>query len=309
MNWISLVIFLCLASGAVLIIGIDFNDVKSIFSTNKSESLKDYIEITTGKQKRNFISKEMLEVEKLLKATNREDKFEFIKRLSFFLFILGAVISVLMNNLFLIPVLGTGMALAPFWYIKSTANMYKKKLNEQMESAVSIITTSYLRTEDLVKSVRENITYIESPIRDIFESFLLYSDMLDANIISSINMVKERSENDIFHEWCDCLILCQSDRSMKYLLTSIISKFSDVRIVSSELEAIIEAPKREAFMMMFLVACNIPILYFLNENWFNTLIYTDAGKLTIAICISIILFSLSRILNLSKPIEYRGKNK
>ncbi len=309
MGWISFIIFLCLVSGAVLIIGINFSDIKSIFIDEKHSSLRDYIEITTGKRKRNFLSKEIIEVEKLLKATNREDKFESLKRLSFFLFIFGAVVSVIMNNLFLIPVLGIGMALAPFWYIKSTANMYKKKLNEQMESAVSIITTSYLRTEDLVKSIKENIIYIEAPIKDIFESFLLHSNMFDANIISSINLMKERSENDIFHEWCDCLVLCQSDRSMKYLLTSIISKFSDVRIVTSELEAIIEAPKREAFMMMFLVACNIPLLYFLNENWFNTLIYTGAGKLTIAICLAMILFSLSRIMNLSKPIEYRGKIK
>ena len=63
-------------------------------------------------------------------------------------------------------------------------------------------------------------------------------------------------------------------------------------------------PRREAITMIFLVISNIPLLYFLNKDWFGTLAFTVPGKITLAICAAIILFSVTRILKLSKPIEY-----
>ena len=93
---------------------------------------------------------------------------------------------------------------------------------------------------------------------------------------------------------------------MKNTLPTIAQKFSDVRIVQSELEAMMQGPRREAFTMMFLVVANIPLLYFLNEDWFHTLIFTTPGKIALAICSAIILFALSQIMKLSKPIEYGG---
>ena len=83
-------------------------------------------------------------------------------------------------------------------------------------------------------------------------------------------------------------------------------KFSDQRIIQSELEAIINEPKKEAVTMMFLVIGNIPLLYVLNHSWFETLMFSTPGKVTLAICCSIVLFSFTRIMQLSKPIEYKA---
>ncbi len=309
MGWISIAVFLLISGGVICITEVKFADITSLFTRKKKSTLSEDIGIVTGKKKRRFIAREVYEVEQILKATGREEKFEAIKKLCFLMFGIGVLISILIGNIYLIPALGTGLALAPLWYIRSTAAIYKKNLNEQMESALSIITTSYLRTEDFIKSVRENIPYISSPIKDTFEMFLMQSDLIDANIISSVNSMKLKTRSAIFHEWCDCIIQCQSERSMKYLLVGIIQKFSDIRIVQSELEALISAPKREAFMMMFLVLCNIPLLYVLNDEWFHTLVFTLPGKITLAICAIILLFSLTRIMALSRPIEYRGESE
>ena len=75
-----------------------------------------------------------------------------------------------------------------------------------------------------------------------------------------------------------------SDRNMMNTLTFTVQKFSDMRIVQTELEAIINEPKREAFAMMFLVLCNIPLLYVLNQNWFETLIFTFRANHTGNLC-------------------------
>ena len=45
-------------------------------------------------------------------------------------------------------------------------------------------------------------------------------------------------DNEIFWEWCDTLIQCQDDRTLKDTLLPIVAKLTDVRIVNSELKTI-----------------------------------------------------------------------
>lgn len=258
-----------------------------------------------GKPAKGFLNRETMEIDQLLKATGREGRFLLLKRLSLFLFALGAVLALLLDNPFLLPVLGAGFAFIPIWYLRSTAAVYQKHLNEELETAISVITTSYLRSEDLLMAVRENLPYLNPPVKAHFEAFLLESEMLNANMISNLNSLKMRLPNRIFHEWCNTLIQCQSDRSMKHTLTFTVQKFSDVRIVQSELEAIISEPRKEAITMMFLVLGNIPLLYVLNEAWFHTLMFTVPGKITLAVCAALILYSFTRIMQLSRPVEYQ----
>lgn len=271
----------------------------------RKSTLQDDLDVLLGKPAKGFFNRETLEIEQLLKATGRENRFALVKRASILLFALGAVAALLLNNPFLIPILGAGFAFAPVWYLRSTAASYKKHLNEELESAISVITTSYLRSGDLLKSVRENIPYLNPPVKSHFEAFLTESEMLNANMISTINSLKMKIPNRIYHEWCNTLIQCQSDRSMKNTLSFTVQKFSDVRIIQSELEAIINEPKKEAFTMMLLVIANIPLLYFLNQSWFKTLLFTTPGKITLAICAALILFSFTRVMQLCRPVDYK----
>ena len=143
-------------------------------------------------------------------------------------------------------------------------------------------------------------------IMEILEGEDYEAEPINANLTSAINSLKMKVPNRVFHGWCNILIQCQSDRSMKNTLPTIAQKFSDVRVVQSELEAMMQGPRREAITMMFLVIANVPLLYFLNEDWFHTLIFTTPGKIALAICAAIILFALTQIMKLSKPIEYGG---
>lgn len=271
----------------------------------RRSTLQDDLDVLLGKPAKGFFNRETLEIEQLLKATGRENRFALVKRASILLFALGAVAALLLNNPFLIPILGAGFAFAPVWYLHSTAASYKKHLNEELESAISVITTSYLRSGDLLKSVRENIPYLNPPVKSHFEAFITESEMLNANMISTINSLKMKIPNRIYHEWCNTLIQCQSDRSMKNTLSFTVQKFSDVRIIQSELEAIINEPKKEAFTMMLLVIANIPLLYFLNQSWFKTLLFTTPGKITLALCAALILFSFTRVMQLCRPVDYK----
>ncbi|SHO54176.1 type II secretion system F family protein [Anaerocolumna xylanovorans] len=306
MQWVYLICFVLISAGLFALFDIHLKDILAGLSKRKRVTLREELDVLTGIPAKGFFNRESYEIEQLLKATDREDKFELIKKSSVLLFMAGVILALLVDNVYMIPVMGIGFALVPVWYIRSTANVYKKHLNEELETAISIITTSYLRTDDLMRSVKENLPFINPPVKAGFESFVYEAEMINANLISAINTLKMKVPNRVFHEWCNTLIQCQSDRTMKNTLPTTIQKFSDIRVVQSELDSMMDGPRREAITMMFLVVSNIPLLYFLNKDWFHALMFSTPGKIALALCAGIILFAIARIMKLSKPIEYRG---
>lgn len=307
MQWIYIICFALTSAGLFSLFGVRLKDMaEAIFrSRRRAATLGDELNVLLGTPAQRFFNQDY-EIRQILKDTGRADRYDAVARLTLILFAVGAVLALLIGNVYMVPVLGLGFSLIPIWYLRNTSASYKKHLNEELETAISIITTSYLRTEDLIRSVKENLAYINEPVKATFEAFVYESELINANTTSAINSLKMKIPNRVFHEWANILIQCQSDRSMKNTLPTIVQKFSDVRVVQSELEAMLQEPKREAITMMFLVAANVPLLYFLNKDWFHTLIYTTPGKIALAVCAAIILFSLTQIMKLSKPIEYGG---
>ena len=305
MPWVYIICFALIAAGLLTLFGVRPGDfIDALFrSQRKSATLTDELNVLMGTPAKGFFNQDF-ELKQILKGTGRADRYEAVKRLSLILFAVGGALALLIGNVYMVPILGIGFSLAPIWYLRSTAASYKKHLNEELETA--IFTTSYLRTEDLIRAVKENLPYINEPVKANFEAFVYEAELINANTTSAINSLKMKIPNRVFHEWANILIQCQSDRAMKNTLPTIAQKFSDVRVVQSELEAMMQGPRREAITMMFLVIANVPLLYFLNEDWFHTLLFTTPGKIALAICAAIILFALTQIMKLSRPIEYGG---
>lgn len=283
----------------------DFTD--SIFKglTSKPKSIKDEINETTNRKKMSFLRKEISEVEEILRITGRERIFPILCALSLLLFSIGASISIIISNFFLLPVMAVGFMFLPFWYIRLTQNHFKKAISGELETGLSIITTAYLRNEDIVTAVEENIAYLNPPVELVFKEFISRVRLIDSDITASLQDIKPRIDNAVFHEWCDALIACQYDRSLKTTLTPIVSKLSDMRVVNGELENMVFEPRKEFITMAILVLGNIPLLYFLNKEWYHTLMHTIMGQVVLAICFAAIFISTAFVIKLTQPIEYR----
>lgn len=283
----------------------DFTD--SIFKglTSKPKSIKDEINETTKRKKMSFLRKEISEVEEILKITGRERIFPMVCALSLLLFSIGTSIAIIIGNFFLVPVMAVGFMFLPFWYIRLTQNHFKKAISGELETALSIITTAYLRNEDIVTAVEENIAYLNPPVESVFKEFISRVRLIDPDITASLQDMKVRIDNAVFHEWCDALIACQFDRSLKTTLTPIVSKLSDMRVVNGELENLVFEPRKEFITMTILVLGNIPLLYFLNKDWYHTLMHTIMGQIILAICFGAIFISTAFVIKLTQPIEYR----
>lgn len=299
--------FLLLVFGAFILLGLNpdvmEDDIMSTVSTKNT--LRDRVMIARGKKKGSKIAQELLKIRDALVGMHKEKVFALCCFASFLFIIAGVVLAALFQNYFLIPVFAVGFAIIPFAYAKTTIAAYERNVKEELETALSVITSAYIRSDNLVEAVRENIVYIKPPVVEVFKSFVTETTMLSADTKRAIMHMREKIDNSIYREWCDALLACQDDRSLNDNLLSIVAKLTDVRIVNSELQTLIQEPRKEYWAMVALTIANIPLLFFLNKDWFLALVATIPGKIVLAVVALAILITAILLYRFTRPIEYK----
>lgn len=308
MNMILLVACIGMITGFFILLSLtptEFTDGIFAKLLSDSKNLKAEIKESTNQKKMSFFKREITEVQEILRVTGRSKRFPFLCLLSLVLFAVGAAVAILFGNFFAVPILGMGMMLLPFWYVRVTQIHFKKDVSAELETALSIITTAYLRNADIVTAVEENIGYLNPPVLSVFKAFTYRIKMINPDIVSALTAMRGQIDNAVFHEWCDAMIACQYDRSLKSTLTPIVTKLSDMGVVNGELENLVFGPRKEFISMQVLMLCNIPLLYFLNKDWYHTLMHSVPGQIVLAVCFVIMFVSMAFVVKLTQPIEYR----
>lgn len=307
MTFVYLICFLLLAVGAVLLLKLTPERITGDLMrfVSPKQTLRDKVLTRKGKKKSRRITVELRRIKDALEQTGKGNQFAVACAASLLLMIVGCVIAIMIDNPFLVPVFAIAFAMIPFNYAKRTVAYYDNHVKEELETALSIITTSYVRTDDIVSAVKENIQYLKPPVKDIFAGFVAENMMISSDVKQSIRHLKEKVNNSIFAEWCETLVACQDDRTLKETLMPIVTKLTDVRIVNNEIKGMLSSARIEYYMMAGMVVGNIPLLYFLNKDWFNALMFTTLGKLVLAICGLVIIVTAVLMLRFTKQIEYR----
>lgn len=307
MTFVYLICFLLLAVGAVLLLKLTPERITGDLMrfVSPKQTLRDKVLTRKGKKKSRKITVELRRIKDALEQTGKGNQFAVASAASLLLMIVGCVIAIMIDNPFLVPVFAIAFAMIPFIYAKRTVAYYDNHVKEELETALSIITTSYVRTDDIVSAVKENIQYLKPPVKDIFAGFVAENMMISSDVKQSIRHLKEKVNNSIFAEWCETLVACQDDRTLKDTLMPIVTKLTDVRIVNNEIKGMLSSARIEYYMMAGMVVGNIPLLYFLNKDWFNALMFTTLGKLVLAICGLVIIVTAVLMLRFTKQIEYR----
>lgn len=307
MTFVYLICFLLLAVGAILLLKLTPERITGDLMrfVSPKQTLRDKVLTRKGKKKSRKITVELRRIKDALEQTGKGNQFAVACAASLLLMIVGCVIAIMIDNPFLVPVFAIAFAMIPFIYAKRTVAYYDNHVKEELETALSIITTSYVRTDDIVSAVKDNIQYLKPPVKDIFAGFVAENMMISSDVKQSIRHLKEKVNNSIFAEWCETLVACQDDRTLKDTLMPIVTKLTDVRIVNNEIKGMLSSARIEYYMMTGMVVGNIPLLYFLNKDWFNALMFTTLGKLVLAICGLVIIVTAVLMLRFTKQIEYR----
>lgn len=307
MIFIYIICFALFTVGLVLVLKLTPEQLTKDLSCffNKRKSLRDQSLTARGEKKTRKLVVEIGRIKTALEEMGKEKQFSVACAASVLLMIVGCVLALAIQNPFLSPVLAVTFAMIPFVYLKKTLSIYEKQVKEDLETALSVITTSYTRNDNFIIAVKENIGYLKPPIKGLFESFLTETESITPDIRVAISHLKEKISDTIFEEWCDTLIACQNDRTLKDTLMPIVSKLTDVRLVNNSLKTMLENARREYYTMVIMVVANIPILYLINKDWYHALMNTTVGKIVLAICALVIFVTALRMNKITKPVEYR----
>ena len=307
MTFVYIICFAIFTVGVVLLLKLTPDQLTKDLSMilNKKKSLRDQSLTARGQKKTRKLVVEIQRIKTALEETGKEKQFSVACAASAILMIVGCVLALAMQNPFLIPVLAITFAMIPFVYLKKALSIYEKQVKADLETALSIITTSYTRNDNLIIAVRENIGYLKPPIKGLFESFLTETESINPDIRVAISHLKEKISDTIFEEWCDTLISCQNDRTLKDTLMPVVSKLTDVRLVNNSLKTMLENSRREYYTMVIMVVANIPILYCINRDWYNALMFTTVGKIVLAVCALVIFITALFMGKFTKPVEYK----
>lgn len=303
--YVYIFVFFALVCGLFILFDINPVRIISDFAAGreqKGKTMKAMIEESRGKFRRHFIVRQFHDAKAILDLTERGDQYFKYCRLSALFAVIGAVAGIFLQNILLIPVLALMGLMLPLLYIRFTANSYIKKLNREIETGLSIINSSYLRTENLTFSVKENIKNLNPPVNEVFSYYLLQVEKINPSIERALVEIRKRINNDVFRQWCDAMILCQRDRTAKHMLEPIVEKLTDTRTVQGEMEAEMYNPSRTTILMLILTVLNIPLLYILSSSWFMAL-YSVPGKISLTIMAAAVLYAVYKAVRAARPLE------
>ncbi|MVB10443.1 hypothetical protein CAFE_11320 [Caprobacter fermentans] len=271
---------------------------------NRKTTLKQQIKQLKKKEPRGIV-RILRESRSILEVTHRTDRLPVYTFSSILLFFCGCVISLLLQNYFLLPVLAVGSALIPWLVILATASKFKRQLNSELETALGMITTSYLRCDNILVAVRENIPELQFPVKEVFEKFSVQASLISSDIPALLEEMKKNIDNDTFKDWIDQLILCQGNRTLKSTLQPIVTRFSEVREVSGDLDSLLYEPLKEFVAMAALTILNYPLFRAISMEWYNTLMYTFWGQIIMTVTFVVLFVSLTAVIKNTRAVEYK----
>ena len=316
--WISLFFSLFLSAGVVVLLKLDklitrpsIEQTKELMKSkvrlrksNKHIPIKKQIELMSGKKRQNFLVRNFREATVLLQENHEEHRVMGIYILSAACGALGLIIAVAIGNYFLAAPFVLGGIMTPSWVVKLTASGRKKRLNNELEVALSGVTTSYIRNDNIILSVEENLVYMEGTVKREFTKFVNENKLINSNIFLGIQKLSRSIDNVTFHEWCDAMYQCQSDRTLKATLFPIINRFSETKSIQAELDTMMMIPFKDTISMVIIVVLSIPLMYLLQKEWYLVLTQTVPGQIILSLVAFSVVYSINKAISLTKPIRY-----
>lgn len=272
---------------------------------SRAPTAKEYVQRIDGTKKEGLISRSFREARQVYDTIGQSDRYQNMLQIALLCGALGVGVGgVMLRNWMLSVVLGVGFYFLPMWASQFALYRYQTFLSDELETALSLITTSYLRCDDILGAVKENLPHINEPVREVFSSFCTTLEYLDANAPAAIEKMKGRLDDTLFRQWCDTLILCQENHLLQAALPGIVAKFSDLKAQKESNETRMMLPLQQAIGMICLVLSFLPLMWMVNDEWYRLLTQTFWGQIAVVSTAVAVLVALNKAIRLSRPLTY-----
>lgn len=268
------------------------------------ETASEYVDRINGRTRENFAGRSYREARSVYETIGQAERFQRQLVISLLCGAAGLTIGLMLKNIPLAVVLTVGLYFLPLWLTRFSLFRYQRFVNEELEVSLSLITTSYLRSNDILGAVKENLVNIKEPVRSVFTSFYNGLTYIDANAPAQIERMKEQLDNKIFWEWCDILILRQDNHLLQAALPPVVNKFSVLKAQQEANETRMTQPLKMAATMAALVVGFCPLMALLNRAWYENLMYTIPGQVILVGAAITVFVTINKGISLSEPISY-----
>lgn len=280
-------------------LGLSGTDVKDVLSTASNPSLREQT-----KKKRKNIFRYFHNIRTMMEAMGKSRQLYTVLSGCMLLAVVGVSLGISFGNLFLAPVFGVALMTAPLVYLQFQYLGYKRLMVEEMETALSVISLSYERTENILLAFKENLPHIRPPMRRICEEFVWTVEHVNPSLESAIDDMKGKIDHFVFREWCDALRRCMRDRTLKHTLRPIVRKLTDIKLITGELSNILFQAKRTFWQMLVLTIALLGVGFFLVPSGFGASIKSPVTDLLFAVDLAAILFTTVRVLLETRDIDF-----
>lgn len=304
---ISIIFTALFTTGLFILFRVSFLDyIKHwavLIHSSKKSVKKRKRELFTGKTSENRIRRYFNDAKDILTQSGKENLYPLIKLSMIIMFAIGILISFVMDNYFLLPVLSSGFCILPLIIVHSKKSGFMREFNGNFKSALSVITNSYIQNEDIVDAVETNLKLIKPPFLEPFDQFVKEAKFVDANRPRVINNLKLKIGNRIFKEWCDVLIQCCDNKELKYVLPLVVDKIDEVITVQTELDTKTSKETNGIRTLFIFDVLTLPFMFLIERDWYTAITTNPIGKLVIAFAFALCLCSLIYSIKVLKPIS------
>lgn len=306
--FLQVVASILMAFGIFMVMGITpaqiTQDVMDLI--RPADKLRTAVSDVQARRKRGGFYWQLQRIRNTMEATGRGKLFPVMLTAVVGLAAVGVMIALLLNNVWLIPSLSIGLGSIPFLYMGSAVSYYEDTVREELETALSIITNAYIRTDDIVVAVKENISFIKPPLRSVFERFVQDSVVMPSTKEIIIRL-RDRLDDQVFYEWCMTLLQCQDDRTLKENLNPVVSKLSDIRLVNTQIASMLAAAKTEYYAMVAFIGVSVPLMGVMIPGSIEILTKTAVGKFLVGVVAAVLLFTFFRMRKATKAVDFSTK--
>ena len=288
----SIVCALLVTAGLFLLTGVRPRDMTEglMKPFEKEVNRKKRIRHMTGK-KPSSAQRMMEEAVTMLDASGKGEQVSTYRNMAILLAVVGFLFGLVIDNLPVSLVLSIGLAMTPLTIIRMRTAEYGRMIDEKLEMAMGSVTNSYIATGNLLTAVERVLSMLPAPVNDIFKRFRADMQYVDGNTVRAIQHMREASDNWYWTEWCNALIQCQDDVSLNRTLSGIVERLSEMRQIQMEVDTTLRKHMSDYIVTVMLVLGSIPLMGFMIPDWYDMLMTSIPGKITLAIVLATVLIT------------------
>lgn len=307
-TFLSIVATVLMVLGVFLILGVTPEQIATDLMNilRPIHKLRTQVEDVQENKRRTGVYAALMTLRNTMEATGRGKLFPFVFTAAGALGFLGFLIAVFVDNLWVAPSLVVALGMIPFLYMSGAISSYEKSVRDEMETALSIVTNAYIRTDDITMAIQENVRYIKPPLKHAFNHFLQDSVVMPSTK-QALYRLRSRVNDQVYYEWVTTLIQCQDDRTLKDNLYPIVNKLTDIRLINTQMANTINSARTEYYSLVGFLFASVPLLYFINRDSLTILVSTPLGKFLIGIVSAVTLVTFFFMRKYTKPVTFNDK--